>query len=244
MLAGHMIAGFTNPKFQGKGYYLEMNNQMHERLKTMGFKCLYGLANGNSHYSYRKYLEWKDVALLTNFKLSRNNQKMGLEVDSAYRCNREDLSLDLLHRISSCYVAGDKYHIKRSFASLKWRLLEHPVNDYYCITTFKGNSVLAYTIIKPYLSEEADIMEIFYTSEDLLGLPSILTAIAGFLLNNGYGFINVWSNLFSDEHLTFERIGFTESMASTYFGVINFADLSDIDSIHKWHYRFLDSDVY
>ena len=57
--------------------------------------------------------------------------------------------------------------------------------------------------------------------------------------------INIWSNLYSDEHLMLEKIGFQNTNFSTYFGVILFnTKFKKILSIKNWYYSFFDSDVY
>jgi len=241
---GLMNMGFTHPQFRSKGYYIEINRQLNDQIKDMGFQCIYGFANNNSHYSYRKYLQWKDISLLTNFQLFKNNVKNTNDHMQDISSRLINLSDELIMCISNYVVTQRKYHILRSFDMLKWRLLDHPLNDYNCIITYQGESILAYTIFKTYMNNEADIMEIFYPSSEVNYLSSVIFSIIDCLLKKGYKYINIWSNLYSEEHLILEKIGFQEQLANTYFGVISFSNLGEIISSQNWHYRFLDSDLY
>ncbi|MDD3235127.1 MAG: GNAT family N-acetyltransferase [Candidatus Cloacimonetes bacterium] len=242
--SGLMNMGFTHPEFQGRGYYLELNVRMHERLKSMGYECLFGFANHNSHYSYRKHLNWQDLSLLTNFQLLKNTVKSGLLKNGEYQTDDIELNETVVDSMGSCFVTEERYHIQRSAAFLKWRLIENPTQKYLCLTTFRSGDILAYTVYKRFGRNEVDIMEIFYTTIGLTAYKEILASIMSCLLSKGINSINIWSNLFSDEHLELEKMGFREHNVSTHFGVIDFSGRKDISLISNWHYRFIDSDVY
>lgn len=242
--SGLMNAGFTHPAYQGKGYYLRMNEALHDKLKAMGYNCIFGFANHNSHYSYRRYLGWEDLGLLTCFRITSATAKsrwlarseLSTEVISSADIDLEDMSY--------FFVTGDKYHILRSMDFLHWRLLDSPLHDYQFLAITKAGEILAYAVFKLYQNAESDIMEIFVNPDCLNQQGEILSAVTKYFLDSGYGSVNLWSNLFSDEHLILEKLGFREIEANTYFGVIDFSGNVGVSDIHNWHYRFLDSDVY
>lgn len=239
-----MNTGFTHPKFQGKGYYLEMNKQMHLRLERLGFQLLIGFANSNSHYSYRKYLGWQDIALLTNFRLLNDHNHQAVFIRNNMVSSLSLLTEDVVDKMSRCFVASNLYQVERSFQYLKWRLLNHPIIKYRCLITVNGDQEIAFAVVKPFQNTEIDILEIFYTSINAGDMHSVLASIVSCLTSEGFSTINMWSNLFSDEHLTLEKLGFREHKATTHFGTIDFSGLEDVANVRRWHYRFLDSDVY
>lgn len=242
--AGLMNAGFTHPEFQGRGYYLEVNRALHVRLKEMGFDCIFGFANHNSHYSYRKYLDWNDVGLLTSFRLTGSSLKNHLKLDPAVTTQSAVLDASSLDEIESCQVAESRYCVKREREYLKWRLLDSPAQSYQLLSIYWQGEPVCFAVFKKYGNSEADLMELFYIPGQTMPREAILGSLATFFLTNGFTALNLWSNLYSDEHLVLEKIGFREDAATTYFGVIDFSGLVGVSDIRKWHYRFLDSDLY
>jgi hypothetical protein len=138
----------------------------------------------------------------------------------------------------------DKCHMKRSSSYLNWRLLQHPTKKYRSAGIYLGSSLRAVAVYKTYNNTETDIMEIFFSEESDLASEHILSALVAFLTRNGASKLNIWSNLFSGEHLCLEKLGFAEDRFSAYFGLIKLNNQSVSTQISDWHYRFLDSDVY
>ncbi|MDD3873053.1 MAG: hypothetical protein PHE01_02295, partial [Methanosarcina sp.] len=241
--AGLMNIGFTHPKYQGKGYYLKVNVEMHEKLKEMGYACIFGFANHNSHYSYRKYLGWIDLAVLTNFKLDLSQQKTKKKAKADLQCSELAPCDSLLEDIARTVVGLDKYHLERSETFLKWRLLDSPIRKYRFMRIEESGKPWAYVIFKVY-NKEMDIMEIFYREEQYINNPQVFECMVGKAGELEVSAINLWSNLQSEEHLVLEKIGFKEEQFSTFFGVINFSESAAINELRNWHYRFIDSDVY
>lgn len=242
--SGLMNAGFTHPQFQGRGYYLQINRALHEKLREMDFDCIFGFANHNSHYSYRRYLGWEDVGLLTNFQLRRKLVKKNCFAQPATCSEVIPLSQDILYELASFQVTGERFHIQRGYEYLDWRLRENPNRNYRCLATRIDGQVFSYTVFKTFGNNEADVMEIFYRPEASSRQEELLTAITGSFLDAGVEAINLWSNLYSDEHLVLEKIGFREAEANTYFGVIDFGYMPGLSQCRNWHYRFIDSDLY
>jgi hypothetical protein len=242
--SGLMNMGFTHPEYHRQGLYLELNKQLHNKLQEQGFQAIFGFANHNSHYSYRKHLNWKDIALLTNFQYSTQNRKIDVSSDSELQTNTRIIDEDLLSTLEQCISAMGKYHGKRSANFLRWRISDNPYFIYSCIEIGTYGNPLAWAIVKDYNGIEVDIMEIFYYDEVAFANERILFALVNHLDKMNYSSINLWSNLYSNEHLTLEKIGFTEKNAITYFGVIDFTGLEGIGDIRNWHYRFIDSDNY
>ncbi len=242
--AGLAVMGFSHPDFQGKGYYSRLYNHTQLVLKDLGFDCLLAFDNHNSHYPEVKYLNWRDIGILSNFALDKNELRPLKTCSEEYVVNRQELSLELLERLAKMNSNPAQYSIIRSFEYLKWRLYDNPVNQYYAITLLKGTDILACVLYKHFGDDFVDVMEIFYKDYDENNCFGYAHQLFRDLAVNSRQSINIWSNLQTAEHLAFEKLGFKEGSFSTYFVCNPLSMDKEILDIRKWHYRFMDSDVY
>lgn len=242
--AGLMNAGFTHPAYQGRGYYLEVNRALHVELQSMGFDCIFGFANHNSHYSYRKYLDWNDVGLLTNFRLTGATAKGIIQPASDMDIKVSELDASGLDGLDSCQVTWSGFHVERGREFLQWRLVDNPAKRYRLLRGSWKAEPAFYAIFKSYADTEADLMELFFVPDSRLARETALRGLAGHFLASGFKAVNLWSNLHTEEHLILEKIGFREETVTTHFGVIDFTGQDSLSEIRNWHYRFLDSDLY
>jgi hypothetical protein len=240
---GLMVAGLTHPEFRSKRYFVQTIEELNRVLSQKGFDFIFAFANHNSHYSVRKYLNWQDIGIITNFTLNTASAT-SMQSNTAFSVTDLPLTGDLTEKLSHFIVCSDKYHVDRSSVYLNWRILQHPTKKYRAAGVWLGSELRAVVIYKSYNATEADLMEIFYAEESDLASEHILSALVAFLTRNGASKLNIWSNLFSDEHLCLEKLGFAEDRFSAYFGLIKLNNQSVSTQISDWHYRFLDSDVY
>jgi hypothetical protein len=241
--AAEILMIFTHPTFQGKGLYVQMSPKINSRLESLGFDFIYGFANNNSHYTYRKNLNWQDIGILTNFTLNTEHSRI-LPDKSSLKVLDLPITTDLLKQISMFPVCRDKNHFDRSSGFLTWRVLQHPSKNYQTVGIFQDSIIQAVVIYKKYNINEIDIMEIFWANENDIFTQPVYSALVSFFIMQGDSRINIWSNLYSDEHLHLEKIGFKEDKFSAYFGLINLSNKPVSTRISEWHYRFVDSDVY
>ena len=242
--AGLMNIGFTHPKFQGKGYYLLVNNAMHEELRSMGFACIFGFANHNSHYSYRKYLGWHDLSTVNNFRLNLATTNLIKTYAGDCNCLEFVPTSSDLEAFADSVVSQEVYHVERSKDFLNWRLLASPLESYRFLKISSNGSIIGFAIFKVWNNLEMDIMEVFYSDNRFINNQQFFLTIFDKAHELGFSSINMWSNLHSEEHLLLERLGFREDKFSAYYGIINFTEEFIIDDVRNWHFRFLDSDVY
>ncbi len=236
--------GFTNPKYLGMGYYSLIYSALIDQMRNLGYHILFGFDNHNSHYPEVKYLGWKNLGLLTEFSLLSTKIKQKINYNSKYKVIFEELSEDIIKKLSNMEVSKEKFSFQRNYEFLKWRIVANPVNHYFTCNCYFADTLLASAVLKSYQECEIDVMEIFYNNDYFQEYNIILNAIISFILGKGFKKINIWSNLHSNEHLMLEKIGFVECQFSSYlvyypinmyFNNIDFKDL---------HYRFIDSDVY
>jgi len=121
--------------------------------------------------------------------------------------------------------------------------LNNPSNDYYVLKVVSNNELKGLLFFKFY-SGSIDVMEWFCNENYSTNTSIVLVNALSYLMEKYNMQINIWTNLYSEEHLLLEKFGFKEGSFLTYFGVIPFTPNSLLTNIKDWHYRFLDSDVF
>lgn len=226
----------TSPQFQGKGYFKLLASELYGKLKQDGFIAVYGFANHNSHYGFRKYLGWNDLGSLNMFGTNKKLYKFQPR-DYTYRdseITHEDVEIATEEMI--CH--SNKIALSRD---LIWRFIQNP-QHYFAMRIFKEDRMVGLIIYKLHLGD-IDIMEYFYISP--IDRHDIFRAGIWFLLKIYKRYeIKIWSNLHTEEHIELEKMGFIESEFNSYFGIVPLADCNEILDIKDWHIRFMDSDIF
>lgn len=234
----------THPDHQGKGYFKMLANDLYSKLKEDGFIGVFGFANQNSHYGFRKNLGWVDLTGLNSFSVDKNEFRKNLLNNSEGVIFTES-AIDATHiQKSNELICSDKKIVPdRSENFLSWRLLKNPTNQYQTLLIHSENELQDIIFFKFY-NGSIDIIEYFFNEKNENSTLDNLIKGIHFLINKYNCDINIWSNLHSDEHLILEKFGFKENNFLTYFGVIPFTHKKDLMEIKNWHYRFIDSDVF
>ena len=233
----------THPEYQGRGYFSLLAEELYQILREDDFIGVYGFQNSNSHYGFKKHLNWNDIAILNLMVLDREriNPRAVRNYNSFSFTEKLFEEGDL--KILEGFLFTEKpVHIARDIETLRWRLIEIPTNTYHSLIISYGNSVSGVLIYKHYNNKDVDVMEYFYKNES--SRFEIFCAGLYYLWNATQGDIYIWSNLHSDEHLYLEKMGFAESNFNTYFGIRLFNLNDKVLDIKNWHYRFMDSDVF
>jgi hypothetical protein len=234
----------THPDHQGKGYFKMLANDLYSKLKEDGFIGVFGFANQNSHYGFRKNLGWIDLAGLNSFSADKNEFRKNLLIDKEEIIYTESaIDATHIHNAEELIFSDQKIVPDRSESFLSWRLLRNPVNQYQTLLIHVENELQGIIFFKFY-NGSIDIMEYFFHKKNENNTHDNLIKGIHFLINRYNCNINIWSNLHSDEHLILEKFGFKENNFLTYFGVIPFTHKKELMEIKNWHYRFIDSDVF
>ncbi|MEZ4704597.1 MAG: GNAT family N-acetyltransferase [Bdellovibrionota bacterium] len=233
----------THPSHQGKGYFTLLAKALYARLKEEGFIGIYGFANRNSHYGFRKNLGWVDLCASTVFRLEKTSFRGIIPSESISHNVEEICSTSFLPKEKFCI--GDRpINLSRDVDHLKWRLIDNPICGYHVASSSLNDKEQISIIFKKYGSS-IDIMEIFWDSPTFN--VELFSSCIQNLLSLGYDGINLWSNLHSTEHLMMEKLGFSESIFNSYLGCIPLCEKdkqSELLSYSNWHYRFMDSDIF
>jgi len=235
----------THPDYQGKGLFKTLASKLFDQLKQKGVSGVFGFANSNSHYGFRKNLGWTDIAYLNLFTLTNEAfrgflLKQSLPIDySIHSTLKFDLSIlqDLIR------VEKDCIHSHIGASEYDWRFNKIPNNSYSYLEAKLNNRIIGHLVFKNY-GNDLDLMEYWYGSNDVISKNELLPHLIHYLNQNYSGNIHFWSNLHSNEHLVLEKFGFQEKEFNSYFGFIPFEEDQDFLDIKNWHYRFTESDIF
>ncbi|MCU0379381.1 MAG: GNAT family N-acetyltransferase [Bacteroidales bacterium] len=241
---GLMNMGFTHPDYQGRGYYLIINRLLHDSLKDEKYSFLFGFANHNSHYPYRRHLGWNDLAVQNIFCRGLKEIRKVSDEKCSITFSLSGLDAKAIEFMSGSKTCERGVCIVRSREYLEWRLLNHPVNRYECCEARINGKTAAILVYKKYRNTHIDAIEFFYSPEFTQVKDSLLVQSLDFLQHNTARDANIWSGLYTDEHLLLEKHGFVESGFSAYFGMIGLKSRPELMDIRNWHYRLIDSDVF
>ena len=234
----------TNPQFKGKGYFKTLAIELFKKLKQNKFIAVYGFANHNSHYGFRKHLNWNDLESLnifkTNEKLFRFNLSKNL---NNYTFRDSEITHQDIRIAQKMTFKSNKIYLLRDINNLNWRLTQNPSQKYFVMKIIKKNNIIGLIFYKLHIGN-IDIMEYFYLPTFDEEKYNIFGAGIKFLLNFYKSEINIWSNLYTEEHIVLEKMGFIESNFNSYFGIIPLTDCNEILDIKNWHFRFIDSDIF
>ncbi|MCK4501006.1 GNAT family N-acetyltransferase [Candidatus Babeliales bacterium] len=234
----------THPDFQGRGYFKKLAFELYNVLKQDGFVGVYGFANVNSHYGFRKYLNWVDLASLNIFKTSKTSFRNFLLKDKEnYNFKNFNLDNKNLEITKTLSFKTNKIHLVRDIKNLYWRFFSNPSQTYFGLKINEGQTVAGLILYKLF-GDEIDIMEYFFNPGFEEQRYNILGIGIEYLMNKYKGNLNIWSNLYTQEHLMLEKLGFKELEFNSYFGIIPFVDNQELLDIKNWHYRFMDSDIF
>ena len=232
----------THPDHRGKGYFKKLAQALFDDLKKDGFIGVFGFANHNSHYGFRKYLNWSDLSALNIFSVKPNDFRNIKIHDDSVLLKDEPLSKEIFDSINFLSASElQKTQILRNTENVIWRLKKNPNNNYVVQVGRRNKKIVSLVFYKKFKGE-IDIMEYFYDSS--IDKVNLLNLNISKLIKEKSAVINIWSNLYSEEHINLERQGFQETNFNTYFGVIPFTDNKELLNYNNWHYRFIDSDIF
>lgn len=233
----------THPNHQGKGLFKELATRLYAELSQDNYQCVFGFANANSHYGFRKNLGWKDLSLLTLITHTHPERLKGFSVPGI-ESECAPITNDDIEMMASMVSARNCVVPSRDQDILQWRFAQNPVNQYRVAWAKRGTQPLCIVVYKMFQGG-ADIMECFY-HHDHFGSESLFHSTLSSIILDGAETLSIWSNLHSEEHLSLEKMGFLETEFITYFGMIPLSPTAPPELHHyaNWHYRFLDSDVF
>lgn len=236
----------THPQFNGQGLFPKLAEQLYQHIHNNDqVKLVYGFPNINSHYSFIKKLNWKDVFLIPTMKLNLKSSKCSDYIPKVLEYFNPASFNTLWENISTASTMF--FPNARTAEYIEWRYLKCPVNDYKILVWENGNELSAYAVIKKYINQGVTEMDLV----DIMKLDSaspfeILRDILNYGLINDYSAINAWFPLGSEWYAAAEKSGFTPGTPLTYLGFRSFEEYhpADFRVPANWYITMSDSDVY
>ncbi len=232
----------THPNYRGKGYFKLLAKTLFDNLKEDGFIGVFGFANHNSHYGFRRYMNWKDLSVLNIFSVKATDFRNIKILENSVSLRLESVTGEIIKSVTALEVADkSKTFIERNQKNIEWRLKNNPSNTYKVQVGRIDDNIVSLLFYKNF-KDEIDVMEFFYKKG--LDIIELLNFNISNLIKETNSTINMWSNLHTDEHINLEKQGFQETGFNTYMGVIPLVDNEKLLNYKEWHYRFLDSDIF
>jgi hypothetical protein len=244
VLTSLSMSTMTHPDFGGKGIFKDLSMNLYDLLENyLNMKLIWGFPNGNSHYGFIKYLNWKDIAVIHTLTLNIS------ELNSV-----ESNSIKIVTDFDSNHVAilqqttrDFEVKVDRNLAYLKWRYIDNPSNK-YTIYEYNQDGEKQFLVTKLYPSQTQNnkqdvfIMEYGITNHSLL--PNFVQHLK-FFHDEKIENIVIWCTLYDSKHIELEKTGFVLQGRQTFLSArgCNFK-LYDIADYRKWFISFGDSDVY
>ena len=236
----------TDPEYGGKGIFGNLANSLNKELEMeLGVKAIWGFPNNNSHYSFIKNLDWKNLGLISHISVQLTKIKPQLSDKikqfEVFTLEHEEIMAKITSNFS--------VYVKRDIEYLTWRYNEKPNTKYYKFEYIE-NEIKSFIIVKKYPSDNDNQIDNLYITElginfsNLSLLPIFISHLLAFFKQSG-ATLNTWLSIFDERYIYLEKIGFYPTGKPTYIGVrANNEEQKTLTDFRNWYYSYGDSDVY
>lgn len=247
VLTAHSLTTMTHPDYGGRGIFKALSLALYKELEEdRGCKAIWGFPNNNSHGGFIKSLGWSNIAVI---------HTMGIKVSSIqhketqYEVSPFDRFDEMLDNYVSSYEnqTPGAVGICKSLAYLNWRYVDKPDVEYRKFQIKEGNTIKGIIITKIYPSTVLNHFDLNIVECILDDYNNLKESISFILASYQLPFerVTIWKNLFDDNHLVLERIGFVPVLPQTYFAArIHSTMPDDFKNYNNWNISMGDSDVY
>lgn len=242
----HSLATMTHPEYTGKGIFKLLANELYNELSAEGFQAVWGFPNNNSHYTFIKSLNWKNITSLHTLSIDVNSIKTNEEFSQIIV--KEYHVFDDLDVVFIKNKTKD-FHVKvdRNLAYLNWRYIDKPSVKYRKFNIFKNSELIGLVVTKIYPSNIEGYYDLNIVESFLDDYSNFHSTISSILRTYDLKFkrVTLWKNLFDVDHLNLERIGFTPALPITYIGLMGLPSLDVANfNTNNWYFSQGDSDIY
>lgn len=246
VLTALSMTTMTHPDYAGKGIFTDLAEALYkDENKKSGLKAVWGFPNNNSHYGFIKNLSWIDIEQIPT--LSINIDKIKKSEFSIIKTidffNKKHI--DTYNEITHDY----RVKIEKTVEYLAWRYTQNPSYKYEIFELAdEYHSYFAVTkIFKSFTIKDAfeiDILELSFPPVfDVL--LALMNAIVNYYKNQKLVRINIWLPINDRKHILMEKLGFTNALPITYFGIRTIdSGFIKIEDLKSWIYSMGDSDIY
>lgn len=241
----HSLTTMTHPDFGGRGIFKLLSKSLYDELENeLGFKAIWGFPNSNSHYGFINGLGWKDLGVIHTLGAKSETFDKAIFDQSLLNSITEftDGHVDFITPL----LKKNNVYVNRSKTYLNWRYVEKPAvtyRKYFGVIDQKRYLI----ITKIYPSANTDVWDLNIVDlfvDDYADVPGLINLILkDYELN--FNRVTLWKNIFDENHIQLEKIGFTPTVPQTYLSSRTHSSMDlDFSDIRNWHFSMGDSDVF
>ncbi len=248
VLTAHSLTTMTHPDYGRRGIFKQLACSLYEELETnLRVRAVWGYPNTNSHYAFIKKLDWKNIGLLHSLAapadlfIERKEITKDIEVTENKGFVAEHV--EILNKDSLEFSVK----VKRSLEYLTWRFNEKPSTTYRIFECRKNSGELeGLMVTKIYTNSngKTDLNIVELALKDYSNINLFISKVIA-LHTKTLSRITICKNLFDENHILFERIGFKPDLPLTYLGIRPSEMIPDeVRHLKNWYIAYGDSDVY
>ncbi|MEZ2441266.1 GNAT family N-acetyltransferase [Chitinophaga sp. RCC_12] len=240
-LTGLSMTTMTHPEYTGLGIFQQLSEALYkDMMQIHGMTAVWGFPNNNSHRGFIKNLDWKDITTIPmmscDVAVITAKKSASLSIVTKFTTQHEDLHTGIFNNY--------RVKVKRSTEYLNWRYINNPSNKYVILENTSGDE--GFVVLKEFQlsgkKKELDIVEWCFADNERI-TKVVLQHLAALFPAEEYEKFNIWIPLKDGRHLSFEKLGFSNGLPVTYFGIRSFASQT-VESADNWWFQLGDSDVY
>lgn len=246
ILTALSMTTMTHPDYAGKGIFSKLAEELYtSEAEKNQLAAVWGYPNTNSHYAFIKNLKWNNLESVPTFSLAV--QKIKEKNSNRFR----PIDAFSSEHSAAAEKVTEEYAIRmeRSQEYLTWRYSDHPENTYH-IFECQIDDLTYFVVTKVFSSfevpgkSEVDFVEFILPNDEEL-LASCLSEVRAFYADYDLLKFNLWLPLNDPKHITLEKLGFTNALPVTYFGIklLN-PEYSRLLNDKQWDYSLGYSDIY
>lgn len=216
-IAGLSGATMTHPNYRGLKLFPMLAERVYQRMIDNGMKMVWGFPNTNSHRTYCKSLNWREISDVPFFRRRiRSIDKKTFVYDikcELCELTEADRTIDSLWN-AACTVS--QVAVVRSSDYVKWRYFDNPVEDYRVFKHLQNDCLKGFAVTKTYHGEIqiVDIVEALGSNAAV----TLVQGILGYAALNDYPSIALWCNDNCRLHKDLATMGFVKDLPTTHFG--------------------------
>nr|WP_321226780.1 GNAT family N-acetyltransferase [uncultured Psychroserpens sp.] len=231
----------THSDYFGRGIFSKLADDLYNKLELDHYEMVWGFPNTNSHYGFKKNLNWEDIDIIPMMNLNKTRIQQF----------NNNVEYEIINQVNADIVTAldskeSVVHINKTKDYLTWRYIDNPEAHYKMLSINNcKDGIVIYKKIPSFNHEnefEIDIMELNF-GNDFDNLKKIISAIILEEKQDVFQ-INIWKNLHDYNQIFFEKLGFIYSKPLTFLGYKSFTNNLSPSSIKNWDISFGYSDVY
>lgn len=204
------INTMTHPKYRGMGLFVKLAKELYKHMDEKGYRCVIGFPNYISNPILVSKLGRIVIYEIPTLELRLSQFKSNLFDTSDVK--EDDAFLYEYLQWNHC---NKGIYIKKTVEYFRWRYYNNPERVYKnFVLTNSNQEVRSYIICKEY-NEKINIVD--FGTSSINDLNILIGRVIEYALALSKESVTAWSQIGTEEHIVFEKIGFRNNYPITYF---------------------------